>query len=77
MNQFTNDSGRSSLHRMYFQLIKEWPVLGYGLVGGWVNPGAYPHHIYIELLLSCGVVLGNILFAIVTFLAIKSIYKGK
>lgn len=77
LRQATSDSGRESIHNMYFRLIRERPVLGYGLVGGWTSTGMYPHHIFIELLLSFGVVLGSAACIIVSLLAVRSVMSKK
>ena len=71
-----SDSGRRSYHMYYLQMVLDRPVLGYGLVGGWKGPGEYPHHLFIELLLSFGIVFGAIAFTLVIFLSIKSILSN-
>ena len=73
LNLATSDSGRASIHNSYFRLIRERPILGYGLVGGLISAGSYPHHIYIELLLYFGVFFGIIACVVVSVLAIKSV----
>lgn len=72
MKRITDDSGRGSIHRMYFDIIKKNPLIGYGLVGGWVSPNLYPHHIFIEFLLSFGLFFGCLASIIVLVIVVRS-----
>lgn len=57
-NELTADSGRGSLAEYYIGLVKQKPILGYGIAGGWSPERGYPHNIFVEFFLSFGVLFG-------------------
>lgn len=61
------------LFEKYLSMVKTGPAFGYGLAGGWMSPGMYPHNIIVELLLAFGPVLGIIASLCVLVFSIKSI----
>lgn len=75
INDVKYDSGRTSLFSYYFDLIDKKPVLGWGIAGGWMDEGNYPHNLYIELLLSFGYVFGWIAFILIIALLMKGLLK--
>lgn len=72
-NLFNQDSGRSALYSYYIQMVSNRPVFGFGLAGGWLSAGEYPHHLFIEFLVSFGIVFGLIACVIVVALMFRAI----
>ncbi|OUP66985.1 hypothetical protein B5F13_01095 [Drancourtella sp. An177] len=56
-NRNFSDSGRSAIYNDYIQKALDGPVVGYGTGGGWINY-IYPHNIFVEFILSYGIILG-------------------
>ena len=67
-----DDSGRTTIFEYAWELIKEKPVLGYGMAGSSVplfekiegftptgGQGAYSHNLFLELMLHFGIFLGG------------------
>ena len=71
--RITSDSGRNSIQRLYLEAVKNGPILGHGIAGGWLPNGVYPHNIFIELLLSFGPVLGLLVSAVILYLSYSAI----
>ncbi len=67
------DSGRDYLYNYYIEKIKMRPLVGYGLAGGWISRGFYPHNLFLELLLSFGIVIGIIVIIYLLIRIIKGI----
>lgn len=72
-NSLVNDSGRIALREYYYELINKKPIIGYGLMGGWISPDMYPHSIFVEILLSFGILLGSFLIVIMLLIAIRAV----
>ena len=73
--RITSESGRDSIQRAYFEVVKTGPALGHGIAGGWISNDTYPHNIFLELLVSFGPVAGVLTCAavtVITFYAIKN-----
>lgn len=70
-NQNYSDSGRGVIYYNYIQKALSGPVLGYGTGGGWINY-IYPHNIFIEFLLSYGIIFG----LIVSFIYLLCLVRG-
>lgn len=58
---FYESNSRMILWNLYLDKIGEKPLLGWGVAGGWISPEYYPHNIFLELLLSFGVIVGSII----------------
>lgn len=71
-NNITSDSGRSTLVTYYLSKLQERPVLGYGLAGGWISSGSYPHNIIVEFLYSFGYPIG----VLITCIWVVTIVRG-
>jgi hypothetical protein len=71
--RITSESGRDSIQRAYLESIKNGPVLGSGIAGGWISVDTYPHNIVIELLVSFGPVLGILTCIAVAYITIYAI----
>lgn len=52
---------REALYEYYSALVRQKPLLGWGICGGWVDGYIYPHNLFLEELLSFGVVLGGLI----------------
>lgn len=52
---------RNSLFRYYWQLVKQRPLGGWGLLGGWIKEGSGPHNMLLEFVLAFGLIVGGIL----------------
>jgi len=57
--EFLTSNSRIELFLYYFNLIKQKPLMGWGVWGGYIAEGLGPHNIIIEFLLAFGVVLGT------------------
>lgn len=67
-----SDSGRGEIYKLFYSKIISGPLLGYGIAGGWVNSN-YPHNIFIEIILSYGLILGSFLAILYIFITIKGV----
>lgn len=73
---FSDSSGRDQLFKYYINLAKDRPILGWGLLGGWIrNTG--PHNTIIELLLSFGYIIGSILSVFVILAVLRPLWRKK
>ena len=74
-NNIFDDSGRSELHNLAIELISKNPIIGYGassdvkLLGG-----AYVHSFYLELFINYGLILGSVLFVLISFESIRVLF---
>ncbi len=75
--RIASESGRDSIYRAYFDVIRNGPVLGHGIAGGWIANGSYPHSIFLEFLVSFGPVVGVLTSIAVACIAIYSISKAE
>ena len=71
----SHDSGRNVLNEYYMELINRKPILGYGVMGGWVSDDMYPHNIILELTLSFGYPLGGFLLIALLLILVSAIRK--
>jgi len=72
-SRITSDSGRDSIQRRYMEVVRNGPVLGHGIAGGWLSSETYPHNIFLEMLVSFGPIFGVLVcvaISLVYFLAI-------
>jgi len=67
--RITSESGRDAIHHIYIEKIKNGPATGYGIVGGWISDGTYPHNIFLELFVSFGPIFGCLACVVVTLLS--------
>lgn len=67
---FFESESRIDLFSYYLGLIKQRPILGWGVYGGFIGEGNGPHNIIIELVLAFGIPIGGIIsiFVITTFI---------
>ena len=82
-NALTYISGRDVLYNISFMLIKENPLIGYGLVGDCIQigkilgvepdlyAGLYAHNFYLSLMLHFGVFIGTLFFGCFIYLMYK------
>jgi len=70
-------SGRDLLIQYYIDLVKEKPIFGWGIAGGWLSRGTGPHNAIIELILSFGVVFGGILATLLVFSFLAPFFNKK
>ena len=80
--EIMNDSGRSKIYEIAFEMIKNGGLLGYGFYGDRYVIGrtwhyGYPHNLFLEWLIQYGVLFGGMI--IITFLVnvIRMIFKCK
>lgn len=73
---FIRSTDRDVLRQYYIDLIKQKPLFGWGILGGWLGPGEYPHNIVLEFFVSFGIIIGG-LFSIAYFYLLFSIFKVK
>lgn len=67
-------SGRDLVYGSAIELIKQSPIIGYGIFGFWKIYGAYPHNLFLEILLQGGVVMLFISIIIIILLLRRIIY---
>ncbi len=62
-------NSREDLLEYYSALVRQRPLLGWGICGGWIDSSMYPHNLFLEQLLSFGVILGGLIdvFLIVAY----------
>lgn len=72
-NTLVNDSGRIAIREYYYGLINKKPLIGYGLMGGWISPDMYPHNFFVEIILSFGILFGSILIVILLLITIRAV----
>lgn len=70
-NNITHDAGRAEIFRHYFELIKEKPLTGWGLLGGWLGKGLGPHNMIIETFLSFGIIIGSLILIVIVLLQLR------
>ena len=51
----------SDIFKYYLDLAIQKPILGWGVLGGWIGKGSGPHNMLIEILLAFGGILGGII----------------
>ena len=74
-NNIFDDSGGSELHSLAIELISKNPIIGYGassdvkLLGG-----AYVHSFYLELFINYGLILGSVLFVLISFESVRVLF---
>lgn len=75
---------REELYEYYVALVKQKPLLGWGICGGWIDGYVYPHNLLLEQLLSFGVIIGGFIDALlivsytrVLFLPVQYNKKGE
>lgn len=73
-NNIASDSGRSKLTTYYWSLIDEKPIVGWGLAGGWLSSGSYPHNIIIEIILSFGYIGGSVILIVLAFFLLNGVF---
>lgn len=78
--EIKSDSNRIPLYDEFIDIILKRPILGYGIMGGWIYGNGtyvYPHNIFLELLLSFGIPIGLVLCFIIVWLIIRQFFKIK
>jgi hypothetical protein len=60
-------SGRDLLFKYYWKLIQKKPILGWGLLGGWIDAGYGPHNMLLEYLLAFVLCIFSISLLFITF----------
>lgn len=73
--QILETAGRNDLWDYYIGLIKDRPIIGYGLQGGWIASGTGPHNMLLEFILAFGVLAGGALSVTAIILFIKAVYN--
>lgn len=74
---FSETSGRNELWQYYFNLLKEKPITGYGILGGWISLAEGPHNTLLEILLAFGVVGGSIVSIYLIYLLMTAFFSKK
>ena len=70
-------SGRDHVYRDAIELIKQSPIIGYGIFGFFKVYGSYPHNFFLEILLQGGILLLFAILIIIISLIKKIIYMIK
>lgn len=76
----SDDNGRSEIYRMSLEMIKNMGFFGYGLYGDRYVIGnyyfwGYPHNIFLEILLSFGLLVGGLLILFLLWHAVRTLIK--
>lgn len=66
-------SGREFLFSESIKLIKEKPILGYGLFSDYFYLNKYVHNFILELFLNYGIILGTVILVLLMILIYKSL----
>lgn len=69
-------SGRDFIRERLFEVIKENPILGYGLCADRAFANSYAHNIAIELWVEFGVVVGSVLLLACIVILLKGYMEG-
>ncbi|WP_099354716.1 O-antigen ligase family protein [Fredinandcohnia onubensis] len=70
---WSGTSNRDIVYSKALDLVFESPLLGYGIFGMWKAFEAYPHNIFLEVLMQGGIVYFSIFIFIIT-LALKKLF---
>lgn len=70
--QFAETAGRDELWNYYFGLTKQHPIIGFGVLGGWIGSGEGPHNMLLEYILAFGYIAGGIVSIISIILFFRS-----
>lgn len=65
---------RLVLFNSYIDMIKERPLLGWGVYGGYIGEGLGPHNMVLEYLMAFGVFIGVILTVISALLVLRPFF---
>ncbi|MDD6647450.1 MAG: O-antigen ligase family protein [Firmicutes bacterium] len=70
--EFFKSNERLDLFQYYWDLIKQKPIIGWGIDGGFLGEGNGPHNVLLELLLAFGFFVGGaiVLFLIFAFIQV-------
>ena len=69
--------GRNNIKDRLLQAIHERPFIGYGMGSDHTIAGSYAHNFILELWTAFGVIIGSLIVAIVFWIIIRGIRKGK
>lgn len=69
-------TNRDAIFNYYVSLIKDSPLLGFGLAGNWID-GIYPHNIILEILMAFGTPIGIVILLFMSGLSIYSVMFSK
>ena len=75
----SHDSGRGELWNRVIELIKQKPILGWGIRGAVSEMGhPYPHNFFLDCWLSFGIPLGTVLaaFLVIPLRKVITVFKG-
>lgn len=77
----SSDSGRNYIWNMAMEMIKQRPF-GYGFMGsrhviGTIIIAGYPHSIVLEMLIDFGVIIGNLILAIIIVGSIRILFNKR
>ena len=76
-NRLLQSSGRDVLFNYYWELAMEKPLLGWGLVGGWIKEGSGPHNMLIEFFLAFGIVGGALISIVIIVIVARSLFMQR
>lgn len=76
-NTLTSSEARTSLRRIYWQLIKERPIWGWGIYGGMIGDGLGPHNGLLEILMAFGLLAGIPLCTSLVLLVLRTFFINK
>lgn len=69
-------SGREIIYSNIVNQIKTHPLMGIGLAGDRLyNGGAYSHNIFLEIISGFGIIVGTLIFLIIGYITIRSIFS--
>lgn len=72
LGDFLDDSGRGHLLNILVDAINQAPLHGYGLFGTWRFIGVYSHRIYVDFVISFGLLGGSLLLLYIIHLLYKT-----
>ena len=71
------DSGRGEIRKLVLSKIMEKPVLGWGIAGDLNFIDAYPHQIFLELMVHFGIIIGAAISVFIVYKIIRGLYTTR
>ncbi len=72
-----HDNGRDPIIRDVWEAISNEPIIGHGIMSDRVFAGNYAHNLFLELWCQFGVILGTVIFMLLAWIPLKSLFKVK
>ena len=74
-DELLDSSGRNEIADMLINSIAERPFLGYGIAGDRLICDTYAHNLFLEFLVSYGVVFGGVIILMLIYIILRAYFK--